>query len=81
MNQHPDPPAHYKIDALLAEGFTRTAIQFYVKRKLLPHANGRGRYAFYTDEHLRKLRIIKRWRDERRSLADLGEYMRSHKGL
>lgn len=65
------PVRTYPIDALLALGFTKTAIRHYIKKGNLPGAHGRGPSAHYTDVHLSILTEIKRAKDANRSLADL----------
>lgn len=70
-----DPPVRtYTIDALIAEGFTRDAIRKYIKIGVLPHAHGRGASAYYTDNHVRILREIRRSRDEQRTLSDIRDW-------
>lgn len=65
----------YGIEALMAEGFRRRTIRYYIAIGLLPRPQGgRGRGACYTEQHLRILREIRRWRDERRTLADIREW-------
>jgi len=74
MTQRPAPPEnHYTIHALLAEGFSRSAIHYYRKAEILPPAHGRGRSAYYTDVHMNILRRIKRARDARQTLSDVRE--------
>jgi DNA-binding transcriptional MerR regulator len=63
----------YKIDALVAEGFSVRTIHWYTSSGVLPRPEGRGPAAIYGDEHILILRKIKRARDERRLLADIKE--------
>lgn len=71
------PVRTYTIDALLAEGFSLSAIRKYRRLGILPPANGgRGRNAYYDDRHIRILREIRRSRDEARSLSDLRDWAR-----
>lgn len=63
----------YRIDALIAEGFTRRQIHYYQETGLLPRAFGRGAHAYYSDHHLRILRGIREARDTKISLADLAD--------
>lgn len=73
-----ESPRCYTIDALLAEGFPRTTIHYYVKRGILPRAlSGSGRHAVYGDQHIAILRELKRRRDQRSTLADLIEWRQS----
>lgn len=44
-----------------AGGVSRRAVRFYVERGLLPPPQGRGRGAYYTPEHLQRLRQILEW--------------------
>jgi len=75
MRTFPAAPT-YSIEALLAEGFSRRVIRYYIERGILPPPEGgRGPNAYYTDAHLVILREIKRWRDNRRTLDDLREFL------
>lgn len=81
MTSTADPPRIYRIDALLAEGFTRSELYNFRRTGVLPTACGRGQYAYYTDVHLKVLRAIKAKRDERITLADIAErFGREFKG-
>ena len=73
MTSTAEPVRCYRIDALLAEGFTRSELYNYRRTGVLPKAHGRGANAFYTDVHLRILREIKTKRDQRVTLADIAE--------
>lgn len=72
----------YRIEALIAEGFTRREIRRFVEKGILPHANGRGSSAYYDDSHLLILRGIQRSRESHRTLRDIAEEVRlTHPGL
>lgn len=67
-------PRTYSIEHLSEEtGFSRWSIRQYIKTGVLPAAHGRGPAAFYTDEHLRRLRAIRRELDSRRTASDWRE--------
>jgi len=69
-----DIPRTYSIAQLSEDtGFSKRMIRWYVSAGILPPANGRGPTAFYTDEHLRRLRAIQRERENRRTAADWRE--------
>ena len=69
------PVRTYTIDALIAEGFSRDMIRDMIKAGVLPRANGRGPYAYYTDLHLRILREVRQAKDSRRTIyADVREW-------
>jgi len=69
------PTRSYPIEALLAEGFSRTAIRYYIWKGVLPRAEGgRGPAAYYTDRHLRILREIRQAKDDRRTVHDLRDW-------
>jgi DNA-binding transcriptional MerR regulator len=40
-------------------GVTPRTIHYYVHIGLLPPPKGRGRYSYYTEEHLRRLQVIR----------------------
>lgn len=81
------PVIAYSIDALVAEGFSRRKIRYYIEKKIMPPAHGRGPTAYYTDAHISILRSIKQAQDQRVYLADIaersrfsGQRMRRHPG-
>ncbi len=57
----------YRMKALCeASGLDRQAIHFYIQQELLPPGHKTGRnMAWYTDEHLERLRVIKKLQHER----------------
>jgi DNA-binding transcriptional MerR regulator len=67
------PPRIYRIDDLMEVGFSRYQIHRLVHLGVLPHAHGRGPTAYYTDEHVNRLKAIARERDQRCTLADFAE--------
>jgi len=67
------PPRIYRLDDLTQVGFSRTQIRRFIHLGVLPHAHGRGPHAYYTDEHLDRLKVIARERDQRCTLADFAE--------
>ena len=74
------PEAMYSIEDLMEEGFTRSSIHYYSKKRVLPPAKGgRGRGAYYTDIHLKILKRIREARDAKTSLGEIEiEYRRRH---
>lgn len=64
-------------DLVKATGATARAIRFYVERGLLPKAEGRGTGLNYNEEHLVRLRAVRRLRAQRldvdQMLARLGK--------
>ncbi len=62
----------YRIqDLMKATGLTRRVIRFYVQRELLPPAEGRGPGTNYGEEHLVRLRAVRRLRAERLNVAQI----------
>ncbi|MCS7313059.1 MAG: MerR family transcriptional regulator [Acidobacteria bacterium] len=54
------PETHLKIGELAERaGVTPRTVHYYVHIGLLPPPRGRGRRSYYTEEHLRRLRIIR----------------------
>ncbi len=45
-------------------GVTPRTIRYYTSEGLLPPPTTRGKYAYYSDEHLRRLRLIARLKEE-----------------
>ncbi len=58
-------------DLMKATGLTRRVIRFYVQRDLLPPAEGRGTGTVYGEEHLVRLRAVRRLRAERLNIAQI----------
>lgn len=56
-------------------GLSRRAIYYYIERGVLPRPQGRrrGPGAYYTDEHVRILRTVRKEVHDRVTLADLAE--------
>lgn len=65
---------HCTIEELMAEGFSKTAIYYYIKIGLLP-SPGRGEWASYSNVHVAILRRVKEAMDANRTLDDLIEEM------
>lgn len=61
-------------------GVKRRTVHFYVQEKLLPPPAGRGMGGFYDERHVAILSEILRRRKEGRSLAAIGEILRSAHG-
>ena len=52
-------------------GVSVRTIRYYIAEGLLPSAGARGRSATYGDEHLLRLRLIRRLVEQRRPLAEI----------
>lgn len=76
MQRAATPVSIYTIDALIAEGFSRHMIRKYITWGVLPRANGRGAHAYYDARHIRILREIQRSKDERRTIADILDWVK-----
>lgn len=68
----------YSIHELAAMfNLPRRTIRYYVERGVLPRPAGtvgaNRRWAYYTDEHVRILRLVRREVHDRVTLADLAE--------
>jgi DNA-binding transcriptional MerR regulator len=61
------PTARYRMrDLCEASGLPRQAIHFYIQEGLLPQGEKTGRnMAWYGEEHLRRLKLIRRLQEER----------------
>jgi DNA-binding transcriptional MerR regulator len=71
----------YNIEELCRRaGVKRRTVHFYVQEKLLPPPAGRGMGGFYDERHMAILSEILRLRKEGRSLAAIGEILRSANG-
>ncbi len=54
------PEVRFTIGELAKQaGVTPRTVHYYVHIGLLPPPRGRGRYSYYTEEHLRRLRVIR----------------------
>lgn len=58
-------------DLIEATGVTARMVRIYIQRGVLPHADGRGTGPVYGEEHLLRLRAIRRLLAERFSLDDI----------
>ena len=55
----------YNIETLAKlSGLTRRTIRYYVQRGLLKPPQGGGRGSYYTDQHLERLKKIKKWSEQ-----------------
>ncbi|MGI8553819.1 MAG: MerR family transcriptional regulator [Dehalococcoidia bacterium] len=54
-------------------GVPLRTIRFYISEGLLPGPEGRGRTAFYDEEHLLRLRLIRRLSEQRMPLTEQKE--------
>ncbi len=73
-------PERYGIEDLCRHtGLTRRTVRYYIQEGLLPRPEGERRGAWYTAEHLRRLRLIREWSgaglslDAIRGLLERGE--------
>ena len=71
-----DKPSYYNIETLAQmTGLTRRSIRYYVQRELIPKPEGGGRGHYYTDEHLRRIEIIKKWQAQGVPLEKMKELL------
>jgi DNA-binding transcriptional MerR regulator len=62
----------YKLEELAeAAGIAPRTVRYYVQRGLLPAPDFRGSHTTYGDEHLLRLRAIKRLQEERLALEEI----------
>jgi len=54
-----------------AAGVTVRTIRYYVKEGLLPAPHTQGRYALYNDSYLKRLELIRRWKDNYLPLKEI----------
>ena len=73
-----DGESRYTLDDLekLVDVSART-IRYYTGIGLLPPPDERGRYAYYSDDHLQRLRLIKRLKDVDLHLGTIKRYVDS----
>jgi DNA-binding transcriptional MerR regulator len=70
--------AGYAIGELAAlAGTTPRTVRYYVAQGLLPAPSGAGAGAHYTDQHLGRLRLIRRLQRQHQPLAEIRERLRS----
>lgn len=58
-----------------AAGVTPRTIRYYTSEGLLPKPDTRGQYAQYTDEHLLRLRLIARLKENYLPLSEIRAYL------
>lgn len=56
-------------------GTTVRTIRYYVSEGLLPSPVKKGTYGYYGQSHLNRLKLISMWRDERKTLAEINDFM------
>ena len=61
--------------ALPESGITVRTIRYYVSEGLLPSPVKKGKYGYYGQSHLNRLKLISMWRDERKTLAEINDFM------
>jgi DNA-binding transcriptional MerR regulator len=67
---------YYTIEKLAeVAGVSKRKIRFYIQKGLLPSPEGKGRGAYYTDNHLRRLRKILKLADEGMFLDHMADYL------
>src|SRR4051794_26403139 len=57
-------------DLAQAVGVPERTIRYYIAEGLLPPPSGRGKAAFYTEEHLLRLRLVRKLSERRVPLAE-----------
>jgi DNA-binding transcriptional MerR regulator len=66
------------LEALAAEvGLSVRAVRFYITEKLLPPLGSRGKGAVWGEEHLLRLRLIRRLTERRMALAEIRDRLAS----
>jgi DNA-binding transcriptional MerR regulator len=66
------------LEALAAEvGLSIRAVRFYITEKLLPPLGSRGKGAVWGEEHLLRLRLIRRLTERRMALAEIRDRLAS----
>lgn len=65
---------HYTISELeRVSGIPRRNIHFYVQQGVIPSPEGAGSAAYYTEEHLLRLKLVLRMRDSHLKLSGIRE--------
>lgn len=74
----PNEQAGYAIGELAAlAGTTPRTVRYYVAQGLLPAPRGAGGGAYYTDDHLARMRLIRRLQRQHQPLAEIRERLGS----
>ena len=73
----PEPaPREYRVEELAeAAGITVRTLRFYRERKLLPPPRREGRIAWYSEEHLGRLRVIAELLERGHTLGGIAELL------
>jgi DNA-binding transcriptional MerR regulator len=73
MKENQEISERYSIGELSElTGLSRRTIHYYVQRGLLPPPEGGGRGHYYTPGHVERIRRIRAWQEEGRSLEEIG---------
>lgn len=71
-----DAPREYRVEELAeAAGITVRTLRFYRERKLLPPPRREGRIAWYSQEHLERLRVIAELLERGHTLGGITELL------
>jgi DNA-binding transcriptional MerR regulator len=70
--------SNYSIRELtdLADVSERT-VRYYVALELLPKPEGHGRWSHYTEEHLSRLKLIRKLQEGHMPLSEIGEFIKA----
>jgi|CryGeyStandDraft_6_1057127.scaffolds.fasta_scaffold181885_1 DNA-binding transcriptional MerR regulator len=69
---------NYRIEQLVdLTGLSRRSIRYFVQKGLIKPPTGRGRGAFYDDDHLKTIREIRSLRDKGLRLSKIREKLKS----
>ena len=60
-----------------ATGLPERTVRYYIEQGLVPPALGRGRSRYYTPRHLEELTLVATMRDQRLSVEEIRERLRS----
>ncbi|WP_308188939.1 MerR family transcriptional regulator [Streptacidiphilus sp. ASG 303] len=72
----PEPPREYRVEELAeAAGITVRTLRFYRERRLLPPPRRKGRIAWYTQEHLDRLRVVAALLERGHTLGGIAELL------
>jgi DNA-binding transcriptional MerR regulator len=66
------PDAKYSISEVVEQtGITRRTLRYYIAQGVLMPPTGQGRSAFYTDEHLERVRKVREMQEQGLTLAQI----------
>lgn len=70
-------PRFSMLELVESSGMPERTIRYYIEKRLIPPARGKGRSAYYTTDHLRRIEQIRDYQGQGLSLDEIASQLRS----